>query len=85
MTDNQVTLSQLIEHLQGQLEKHGDVGVYELEYADRLNEVKTSNGICVQKIYTNQFGKLDFCSPNIPSGKVYGMDTTKPITKGLVL
>jgi len=28
MTNNQVTLSQLIKHLQGQLEEHGDVPVY---------------------------------------------------------
>jgi|GEM_PF-2868175 len=85
MTNNQVTLSQLIEHLQGQLEEHGDVPVYSLNHESWLVYPaefeyffgKWEDTPKIMDIYTNIHGNESTSDRNV--------DTTKPITKGLVL
>lgn len=83
----QVTLSQLISHLQQQLDEHGDVGVYK-DVRELLTPINNNRLPEMRKIYTDDYGNVDWSFLTEADEDTYSIKraaTTKPITKGLVL
>lgn len=81
---NKVTLSHLIHHLKEQLEEHGNLPVYCIEGLGNIIDYKLFMPE-IFKIYTDSDGVRTIGQMDKLDKDLDNVDTSKPITKGLVL